>query len=284
MAAVMYSFAERRELEVIEGKAKLTKDGRAKRPANNRVEGRSTKVDPIMEKEYVAAILKYITGKINEATRPDYEWQWERNRMYFVLAINLRLRVSDMIGARKDKLVPVKKDGEIIDYVYPSWTGLKWGDLYDKKGNIKNMVTVRELKTGHVVEIPLDMMSQTAIENYVRKYLHTKWLKTMDLDDYVFVNRKLERLSHQTIYDFIKEVTRECGLEGNYGTHSFRKTGIYHLFMDTVDEEGTQWALVDTMALTGHRTETALLHYLGLDRRQKQDKTARMENYWAGVM
>ena len=261
---------------VVDGNAKLTKAGQVKRVPNNRVTGRSTRVDPIMEKEMVKEILDYIQEKITSATRADYRWQWERNRMYFILAINLRLRVSDMVGARKETLVPVKdKTGRILEYVYPSWTGLKWNDFYGKDGKIKDQISIKELKTGHMVDIQVDAMSKAVIEDYVRKYqpdIHSH--------DYVFVNRQKKRLSCQTIYTFIKDVTQACGMDGNYGTHSFRKTGIYHLFMDTVDEEGVQWAMVDTMAITGHRTETALLHYLGLDKRKRQEKRSRMEDYW----
>ena len=265
---------------VIEGRVKLTKDGRVKNTPNNRVIGRSTKVDPIMEKEDIKTILAYIQKRIDEADRDDYRWQWDRNKLYFILAINLKLRVSDMVGARKDTLVPIYDQyGNVTDYAYPFWTGLRWTDIYNKEGKLKDFVTVRELKTGHMREIRLDTFSEKAIEEYVSKY-HPNIME----NNYVFLNRRKKRLSHQTIYDFIKEVTKECGLDGNYGTHSFRKTGIYHLFMDTVDEEGVQWAMVDTMAETGHRTETALLHYLGLDKRKKEDKSKRMESYWDGIM
>lgn len=281
MAAII-SFQTREEFApvVIDGKAPLTKDGKVKRIANNRVVGRSTKVDPIMEKESVGKILGYIQERIDGTERADYRWQWERNKLYFILAVNLKLRVSDMVGAREKTLVPVyDTDGNVVEHVYPSWTGLKWSDIYNKEGSLKEFITVRELKTGHMQEIKLDAYTAKAIQDYVEKYQ-----PDVTADAYVFLNRQKQRLSHQTIYNFIKEVTKECGLDGNYGTHSFRKTGIYHLFMDTVDEEGVQWAMVDTMGITGHRTETALLHYLGLDRRKKEDKAKRMENYWAGIM
>ena len=274
MAAII-SIQTREEFipSVIDGKAKVTKAGNVKRVSNNRVVGRSTKVDPLMEKSMVRDILEKIQWHIDNTTRDDYQWQWERNRLYFILAINLKLRVSDMVGARKDTLVDTP-NGK----VYPSWTGLKWTDLFTN-GKINDTVTIKELKTGHMQEIVLDRFSKEAIERYIEKYP----VDTAKAD-YVFLNRRKQRLSHQTIYNFIKDITKECGFDGNYGTHSFRKTGIYHLFMDTVDEEGVQWAMVDTMNITGHRTETALLHYLGLDKRQKEDKNQRRETYWEGIM
>lgn len=262
----------RPEFTVMEGRKNVER-------ITNSMEGRCTWVDPIRNKNDIRKILDYIDARIKEAERKDYEWQWERNKLYFILAIYTGFRVSDMIGARPGTKYKHKdKDGKVF-YTYPQWTGLKWNDLYDKDGKtIKRKVIVKEIKTGNMRAVPLHGESINAIEHYVKKYQpDTK------SGDYVFLNRQKKRLNAATVDDFIKEVTAACNVNGNYSTHSLRKTCIYHRYMGLVTKNDEKMAISKCMQFTGHRSVQAFFKYLGLNYQYLDEMIETFDEYMEDV-
>lgn len=270
MLATVVDFETRNEvkLKVIDGTVKLKKDGTPKNTHSNAKTGGSTWVDPIRKKEDIKKILDYINGRIAEETRKDYIWQWERNKMYFCIAVFSGFRVCDLVGARPGT--------KYKNNQYPHWTGLKWSDVYEKDGKtFKDMIELKELKTGHMRKVFLSNKSKEYIADYVEKY-HPNTKSS----EYMFLNRQKNRLSAATIDDFIKEVTRECGIYGNYSTHSLRKTCVYHMYQGLCEKNGEEMALAKCIKFTGHKSIAAFLSYLGLDRREKEEGNRIFEEYW----
>lgn len=266
-------------IKTVNREVKLRKDGSPKKTHPNNVEGRSTWVDPIKEVDDIEKILEYINMRIETENREDYKWQWERNKLYFFMAVFSGFRVCDLVGARPGTKYKKKdKDGNIY-YEYPEWTGLKWNDVFEKDGvTFKDEIVVKELKTSHdgkirMRRVPLAEETKECICGYVNKYNpDTK------SSDYIFLNRQKERLSAKTIEKFIKEVTEECDVKGNFSTHSFRKTCAYNMYMGMVDNIGEKMALEETMRFTGHRSLQAFLSYLGIQKDDNKKRVSALSN------
>ena len=274
------------EYRLIEGKLKLKKNGTPKKIVCNAKTGRSSWVDPIKNVEDIGKIIDYMNMRIENAGRADYEWQWERNKLYFILAVFSGFRVSDLVGARPGtKYKKTNKETGEIWYEYPRWTGLRWCDLYEKDGvTLKDVVTVKELKTskrgGSVARtVKLSNDSKAAILHYVEKYRP----KT-NSDDYVFLNRRKERLHADTVEDFIKEVTEACGLKGNYSTHSIRKTCVYTMYQGLAKKYGDESAIGKCMRFTGHKSIQAFFSYLGIERDNTGEMMGILENELCDVL
>jgi len=240
---------------------KYKKNGEAKKTPNNAKINGSTRTIPIREGDDITRILDYIQKKIDGTTRKDYEWQWERNKLYFCMAIYSGFRVSDMVGARTGtKYKNETKDGYVY-YTYPQWTGLKWSDIFCKDGKVlRKKIEVKELKTGKIRVVKLNEQVQGYIMNYVNKY-HPDTKS----DDYIFLNRQGDRLSYKTIDNFIKEVTQACGMEGRFSTHTLRKTCIFQRYLSLVEQHDEHFAIKKCMEFTGHESVKAFFHYLTLD-------------------
>lgn len=266
-------------IKLLERNIKLKKDGTPKKTHSNAKIKGSTWTDPIRNKEDVKKILEYIDKRISETDREDYKWQWERNKMYFCVAVFSGFRVCDLVGARPGTKYKKKDEDGNIYYVYPQWTGLKWNEVYKKDGEtFRDRIEIKELKTGNMRKVMLSGKSKQYISDYVEKY-HPDTKSS----EYIFLNRQNKKLSATTIDDFIKEVTSECGIEGNYSTHSLRKTCIYHKYMSLLEKEGEEMALAKCMKFTGHRSISAFLSYLGLKEKEDEEDFKATEEYWDDV-
>lgn len=258
---------------------KLRKDGKPKKTHTNTKSGRSTWVDPIRNKADIKRVLDYLQAKIDNEPRIDYKKAWARNKLYFNLVVFTGLRVSDVIGARKETKFKNKDVNGNIYYSYPEWTGLKWQDIYCKDGKtFRKEIAIKELKRGYMRKTPITETMQRYFSDYVEKYN-----PDTTEDNYIFVNRQKERLSYKSIDAFIKEATAACGIDGNFSTHSLRKTFVYQLYMSLVSKVGEEMALAKTMSITGHRNMSDLLRYLGVNKKNIGDAMEGYEDWMSDV-
>lgn len=233
--------------EVIEGKAKLTKTGEIKKTHCNKKAGRSSWVEPITELDDVYKVIDYLQEKIDKETkRKDYKRAWARNKLYFCLGVFSGFRVSDLLE-------------------------LTWQDLFEKDGTTyRREVGIKEQKTGKIKEFYNTTASKKYIEEYVEEF-HPDTTK----DDFVFTNRQGKQLSRQSIEDFIKEATNAVGLQGNYSTHTVRKTYAYQYYIVMHNEYGDQFALAEVQDMLNHLHTGTTLRYLGLDRQRRRNNMER---------
>mgnify|MGYP005759982781 CR=1 FL=1 len=166
-------------------------------------------VQPIRNKKHIEMLKKELTG---------------RDRLLFVLGINVALRISDLIQ-------------------------LKIGDL---KG--KNHIIVRERKTGKGRRIKLNksvLNEMNKITGDNEEYLFPSRKRDKE--------GNVKPISRQQAYNIINGAVKKLGLLdeiGLVGTHTLRKTLGYHAYKNGID-------LSQLQAMFGHSSQAVTLRYIG---------------------
>ena len=91
---------------------------------------------------------------------------------------------------------------------------------------------IKQKKTKKYRAATMNTTCYEAIQNLLdyleRKALRTKYLFWVDDDAFLFVGRQSDRpLSVPTLNNLVKDRCRKINLNGNYGSHSLRKTWGY---------------------------------------------------------
>ena len=236
---------------VVEGGAKVAKDGRIKKTHSNAVKGRSTWVDPIRDLEDVYRVIDYLQSRIDNETRNDFRRAWARNKLYFCIGVFSGFRVSDLIS-------------------------LKWSDIFEEDGKTyRENRGIIEKKTGKMKRLYITEASR----RYVNEYIAIMHPDTAS-DEYLFLNRQGKPINRQTADDFIKDATKACNLKGNYSTHSIRKTYAYQMYMQ-MTRSGNAFALPVIQRFLNHRNTDTTLRYLGVD---QQMQTEAMNDFSATML
>jgi integrase len=175
-------------------------------------------VEPIRDREKIAQIKNLLRGQ-----------RRYRDLLLFVVGINSALRISDLLQ-------------------------LKAGQLLDENGKIRRRFWIKEQKRGKRQEIAINQSIQETLIEYLNEYPHV----VTNLDNFLFFNPK----THQPIkrgqaWKFITRICTDVGLQGNYGTHSLRKTWGYHARMSGVD-------LALIMHKLNHESIAYTKRYLGI--------------------
>ncbi len=168
-------------------------------------------VEPIRNKEQIALIKQL---------EPD-----QRNRLLFILGINVGLRISDLVG-------------------------LKVKDLSGKDRIVK-----REQKTGKETSILLN----AALRHDIRELMAGR-----SGDEYVFQSRCRDRvtkqnkpMTRQRAYQIVNTMCRRAGVGGKIGNHTLRKTFGYWHYQQFRD-------VVFLMRHFNHSDQTITLRYIGI--------------------
>lgn len=179
-------------------------------------------VEPFKNKKDIEKIKQYTLGK---SSKRDY--------MLFVVGINIGLRAGDLLS-------------------------LKYMDILDN-GKVKDSITIIEEKTLHTRktiqkrELEINDSAKKAIQLYLDS-INNEY----DIDSYLFPSRKgNEAITVGSAHKIIKTIARELNIQGNYGTHSLRKTFGYHLYTNGVPLETLQ-------KIFGHSTQAMTLKYIGI--------------------
>ena len=156
-----------------------------------------------------------------------------RNWLLFTLGINTGLRISDLLK-------------------------LKISDV--SNGKVKENVYIREKKTGKEKNFKINDTARKAIKEYLDS------LNKYDPDWYLFkskkgINRPITRIQ---AYDILNDSARECGIEGNIGTHTLRKTFGYHARIKGVGIEILQ-------RIFNHSAPGITMRYIGISQDEMED-------------
>lgn len=106
-------------------------------------------------------------------------------------------------------------------------TGLRAGDLLSLKvGNIRNKthIEIIEQKTKKPRRILINKQVNNAMNRYLEKYLF------ISDEAYIFYGQKGGVLDVKTVHKIIKRACRDLKLDGNFGSHTMRKTFAYHAY------------------------------------------------------
>jgi integrase len=161
-----------------------------------------------------------------------------RDLCIFTLGINTNLRASDLLKITIGQ----------VRYVQP-----------------EQHYTLREQKTSKDRPITMNKITYDTIQGLLR-HLGDDVNDT----DYLFQSRKGKgKLTVPTLNNMVKSWCKEIRLEGNYGSHSLRKTfGYIHRTVFNTD-------IPTLMTLFNHSTQKQTLAYLGIQASEVKDAYMR---------
>lgn len=227
---------------------KLKKDGTFKRIPNNNTEERW--VHPIREKDDIKKVSSYLLEKAKNEENQDRKEIAYRNWLLFTIGINVGLRVSDLID-------------------------LKWSHFLksDMKTFVEN-INKKEKKTGKMKSI----CPNECIRRAINEYLDATGVKPKR-NQYMFLNMRTgERITDAVVEKLIKDFSEKCELDGNYNTHSLRKTYAYQKYMLYV-ENGDPLALVKVQKDLNHRNSSDTARYLGITKEEQFNSSMQLGDY-----
>lgn len=228
------------ELSLINGKlgvkpkVRYNKDGSIDKRHPNKVAGTSSEVYPFTSEEEIKAMIDVFNKHIDEAQTETQRMIASRNKMLFLIGINLSLRISDLIT-------------------------VKWNFFLKDDMTFKDCYKIqpkKTRKTGKFVTLYFNEAVKKAMNEFIEQY------PIEDMDSFVFKSRKGNgAISERGVWKIIVDAAAEAGLKLNYGTHSLRKTFGYHIWHNAEDKEK---ALVMLMVIFNHSSLAITKKYIGI--------------------
>jgi len=148
-----------------------------------------------------------------------------RDLLWITIGLNSALRIGDILGL---KVKDVRKDN----------------------GEYRSHIRLNEQKTGKTNRHKINNAMREAMDLF---FEHNP---AKEQEDYLFTTYA-GKITRQRCDQIIKELTDRLGLEGQYATHSLRKTFGYHAIRQGVDTYVLQ-------SKFNHDTERQTLDYCGL--------------------
>ena len=160
-----------------------------------------------------------------------------RNQLIFVALCNSGLRISDILKLNIDDV------------------------------RNKHYVEIIEKKTGKYKRFPLN----DKLKKLIKKYLVERD-KTYSItnDEPLFVGKKHCRLDRSQVYRFIKDACAKVGLQGNFGTHSGRKSFGYHFYKKFHDVALLQ-------KIFNHSSPSITMRYIGIAQEELDESYKNFE-------
>ena len=233
----------------VKPKVRYNKDGSIDKRHPNKKAGVSSEVYPFTEEE-VKAMVDMFDKKIENAPDDNKRWIACRNKMMFLVGINVGLRASD--------LAPIR-----------------WDFFYNKDGTFKEYYTLMPKKTKKhkkFVKIFFNQAVKKAVENYVNDY------PIEDYNDYVFKSREGDSyITEVSLGRIIKTVAKEANIAKNIASHSLRKTWAFTIWHNAEDKSK---ALVMLQQCLAHSDSMTTMKYIGILDEEKKDMYESVEIGW----
>lgn len=225
--AVVYDFTTRKPMK----KAEDNKyDG-------NRA-GKSCEVYAFQSTNEIDSVIKVLDKHIEETSDGTPKKIACRNKMLFIIGINLALRASDLRTLTWDFFFEKMPDGT-----------LRFRDSY-------NLRPRKTRRTGKYVKLHINEAVKRVIEWYISMY------PIQNLSDFVFESRQGDdAISVKTMWRVIKGAAKEAGIQRPIGSHSMRKTACYWIYHNAPDKNH---ALVVLMNALNHSSTAVTARYIGI--------------------
>ena len=240
-------------LRVVDGKiskkdkVRYNKDGTISKWKSNSVAGVSREVYAFSTKEEIKAMIDVFDKRIEEADTKNHKQIACRDKMMFLIGINVGLRVSDLCS-------------------------LRWSFFYNEDGTFKEFYTLMPKKTRSkrkFVKIFLNQTVKKAIEWYVSNY------PIEDINEYLFKSRKGDgHLKEIAIGRVVKNAAKKAKIEKNVCSHSLRKTWAFWVWHDAEDKSK---ALVMLQQCLAHSDSMTTMRYIGILDSEKKDMYESIE-------
>lgn len=220
---------------------RYNKDGSIDKRHSNKVAGVSSEVYPFETEEEIKTMIDVFNRYINMATTSNQRQIAYRNKMLFLIGINVGLRASDLVT-------------------------LKWKFFFDNNGKFKEFYTLQPKKTRKqkkFVKLYFNQVVRKAIFDYIEEY------PIQDMDEYLFKSRKGDgAITERSLWKIIVDVAADAKLESNYGSHSLRKTFGYWIWHDAEDKNK---ALITLQVIFNHSSPAVTARYIGLTDKEVSD-------------
>lgn len=234
-------------LSVVDGKlakkpeVRYNKDGSIDRRHTNKVAGVSSEVYPYTSEAEIETMINLFNSRIDKAKTANQRQIACRNKMMFLVGINLGIRASDLCSLRYNFFM--ESDGTFKDFY----------SLQPKKTK----------KTGKFVKLYFNQTVKKAITDYITEY------PIQDMDEYLFKSRKKNSsLEEKSLWKIIVEATADAGINKNVGSHSLRKTFGYWAWHNAEDKNK---ALVILQTIFNHSDTATTARYIGITNNEMSD-------------
>lgn len=228
------------QLTLVRGKIKkkneirYNKDGSIDKRNPQKIAGKESEVYAFHTKEEIASMLKVFDTHIAEATNDHQRQIARRNKMLFLIGMNVGIRGSDL-------------------------RTLKWNFFFKENGEFKEYYTLQPLKQrkqGKFVKLYFNQTVKKAVYDYIQYY------PVEDMNGFLFQSRKgNEGLEVDSLRRIIKDTAHEAGIEQNIGSHSLRKSWGYWCWHEAQDKNR---ALVILQKCFNHSSSLTTMKYIGL--------------------
>ncbi len=182
------------------------------------------------------------------------------------------IRSQEKIQSMKDILKGQEKYRDLLWFTIGLNTALRISDILDLKvkdvraedGSYRNSFQIMEQKTNKSGKHYLNQSIRTALDLF---FEHNP---SKEQEDYIFTTYS-GRLTRTRCHQIIKDLADKVGLEGNYSTHSMRKSYGYHNY-----REGISLDLLQSKF--NHKSSSQTLEYIGItdDDLQKASKSINL--------
>ena len=192
---------------------------------------KAKQVEPIKNKKDLKKLVTYL-----KATNL-------RNYTIVVVGMNVLLRAGDLLE-------------------------LKWSDVLEEDMTFKRKIWITEEKTNKQRKIRFNNDSIDALT------LYKDSLNPFNVNDYIFTSRKVnkngeKKLDVKALHKIIKDTCKELNIKGNFGTHTLRKTGAYHIYNDNIATNPT--IITRLQKILNHSSQATTLRYIGIETQEIDD-------------
>lgn len=204
----------------------------------SRVAGQSSEVYAFRTKEEIKAMLNVLDKHIDDAEDEHRERIARRNKLLFIVGINIGLRASDLVTLRWSFFLDSVSNGE---YVFKEFYTLQ---------------PKKQRKAKKFVKLFFNQTIKKAIVEYLNEY------PTDDLNEYLFKSREGNgAITTNALWRIIKKTANEAGIDQNIGSHSLRKTFGFWIWHEAQDKNK---ALVILCRIFNHSSITTTSKYIGI--------------------
>lgn len=217
------------------------KNGTVNKRTYNKASGISSEVYAFTSEEEIKAMIDVFNNHIAEALDENKRQIACRNKMLFLIGINLSLRISDLVSLR--------------------WNFFLKDDMTFK--DFYRIQPKKTKKTGKFVTLYFNDVVKKSLIEYIEQY------PIEDMNDFIFKSRKGDgAITEGNAWRIISGAAEEIGIERNIGTHSLRKTFGYHVWHNAEDKEK---ALVLLMTIFNHSSIAITKKYIGIMDEEVED-------------
>ena len=227
--AIVYDFTTRKPM----GNGTKTDNGKYDNKAGKSVEVFAFKTD-----DEIKAMIDVFDRHINEAIGGTPKMLACRNKMLFIIGVNVGLRASDLRTLTWDFFFEQMPNGN-----------LKFRDGY----SIRPKKTSKRNKYVH-------LRFNDAVKRVIKWYIDMYPIE--NVKNYVFMSRQGDdAISVDTMWRVIKGTAKEAGIKQNIGSHSLRKSFCRRLYDNANDKSK---ALVVLQKILNHSSSLTTLSYIGI--------------------